>query len=233
MTITPSLVASGSGGAGAASSHTVSITGTLSKGHCVIISVGVRDTGSVVVSSIAGHGMTFVAIPNTAVTGGAMKSEVWIGFYTANSSAVNPSWTVNLSGSASSASGSIASIWADVSDANTNDKQQTGNNNSTTPSTGTTASTTFLDELLIATFAWFTNDTITTGPDNSFSLVLSGAVGTAMRISQCYKTVSATGAYTCGVTITTGRQWVASIATLRARQTKRTNDVMDGMSRAA
>lgn len=115
----------------------------------------------------------------------------------------------------------MAAIQLDSLAASPLDKTVSDGGNSTTPSSGATATTAQADEILIGAIG-------TNGPSgdaagswsNSFTAgqrdgTTGGAALTNVTISEGYRIVTATGAYTAAKTSITSRRWAALIATFK------------------
>lgn len=185
-------------------SFTVVLTSSPTNGNMLVIAIGTWTTGtSPTVSSITQTGATWSKAKAQSNTNS--DAEVW---YTTALSGAGTTITINLSGTPAIA-GAAASEYSGL-DPSPLDKTTSATGSSVSPASGTTATTTVANELLIASITG-TNGAISS-PTNGFTLTTSTS-----NHGYLAKIVSSTGAYSTAVTSATC-YWAGCIATFIIQQ---------------
>lgn len=202
------------------STITITQTSTPTNGNMNILTVGIFDSPSPpTVSSISQTGVTWTRA--TKHTEGNEDSEIWVGVI---GSGAGTSITINLSASLGSTWGvGIADVceWSGV----TSTVDQTApnyHNGSYAVDSGTTATTTYADELWIASLYAASNGGALTESNqtNGFTLLDGTNQITKNGVSNVegytYKIVSSTGQANSGASVNNNSQWIGCIATFKA-----------------
>jgi hypothetical protein len=194
----------------ASNSNTVSVTlsSTPTNGNLLIAVIGIR-TININVSSIAQTGVTWTkqVSKNNWDEGQNLDVEIWAGVV---GSGASTNITITLSGSASNAVADVCE-YSGLPTSGFLDKTATNKGLSAYPDTGTTATTSWADELWIG--ATNTQGGDQSNPTNGFTLLDGITYAYALSVGYLEKIVSSTGTANSGTTTPAGNYWVGCIAT--------------------
>jgi predicted esterase len=192
---------------GTSTSNTISVTmsSTPTSGNVLIATIAIYDK---TVSSISQTGVSWTKQISSQYSSSYLVSEIWLGVI---GSGASKSITITLSGN----SYSCADVceYSGIATSNFLDKTATAKGTTTATNTGTTATTTQADELLIGCI--MAASVAQSSPTNSFTLLDGASTG---YLSNAYleRIVSSTGAYSSGTTATNNDGWSSCIATFKA-----------------
>ena len=213
--VTPVRVSSAaSGSSGAVTSLGVTVAAP-ADGNTLVAVITTSGTTTGQVSSITQTGATWTRAAQAANAAGVTAS-IW---YATNLSGAGTAITINLASSLRAAA--VVAEYSGVLAASPVDQTANSTNNSASPVTGTTATTTQGSEVWVGGIA-FINNSITLGSIlNSFSSVANtsssgGNANVNIGVYALDKIVSATGAASSGGTLSSASQWAGALATFKA-----------------
>ena len=213
--ITPSRMQSATGNTGtnAATSFTVSLGTAPGNGRTLVAVIATRSTSANSVSSISQTGATWSRATATTGTAGS-TTEIW---YAPNVSGAAATLTINQTSARSAA---VVIEYSGVLTASALDRVANTNGFSTTPVTGTTATTTQANEVWVGGIGLVSsNYTLTVSGTPLFSTVASAQSTNSTLNAKVYAleyVAGATGTASSGGTIGTSSQWSGAIATFKS-----------------
>lgn len=193
--------------ANGATSVAVTLTG-VTAGNVLIVTLGTYlNPANGLSSSVSGGGATWTR--RGSRVSGRLATEIWEGLggtggsITVTASASTRDWAA------------VLTEWSGV-DATPFDVTASGNGTSTSPSSGSTATTAQADELLIGAVS-HQGSTISCVPGGSFTQLNDVLTGASTAVcGAAYRIVSATGAYSSDWTLGSSQIWTCAIATFKA-----------------
>lgn len=195
---------------------TISLTSTPTSGNVLILCYGSINNGYASISSISQTGVTWAGLSNPqskSEYAGYYQSEIWFGIVGAGAS---KDASITLAATPTTY-GAVADIceYSGVLTTGFLDKKASTAGTSNVPVTGTTATTTQNDELLIAVTMIGSNRTQAYNVTYGFT-TLDGASMNPVGIAFMEKIVSTTGTYQAGTTASASGTWAGCIATFKA-----------------
>ena len=211
-------VQAATGNTGTSAATTINVTlGTIpTNGNTLVAVIATRGTTADRVSGISGGGVTWTRV-SQAVNAGGTTTEIWYGPNVSNGTkAVSITQAALFSAAVvMEYGGLLAPASFDVVANNTG--------NSTTASTGATATTAQAYELCVGGIGLLNSGYTLDSPNNSFAAVASAkstntTAGSNSVVYALEKILTATGTASSGGTVSTSSQWSGAMATFKAVQ---------------